>query len=157
MRAMALVVLTLLLPSEGATARAGFADELPRASYHIDNLPTELRRLVQSRAVACGNQPSAQHLFTVSIEGDGREFVSFHYDKLTCTNRSAVCRSGGCLHEVFVRSGNGWSPVFRTYADETTLTNDGGRICLAVRKGGTTEMYSWTRSGFSPVIERRRR
>ncbi len=152
MRAMALVLLIILTTSEGAAARAGFADEPPRAPYHIDNLPAELRRIVRSRAAACGNEPSAQHLFTVSIEGGGREFLSFHYDKFTCTNRATVCRSGGCLHEVFVRSGNGWSPVFQTYADETTLSNDGDRVCLEVRKGWTTEIYSWARNRFSPVI-----
>lgn len=157
MRAIALVLLTILLTPDRAAARAGFADEPPRAPYHIDNLPQELRRVVRSRAASCGNEPSAQHLFSVSIGGEGREFMSFHYDKLTCTNRAAVCRSGGCLHEVFVRSGRGWSPVFQTYADETTLSNDGGRICLAVRKGWTTETYSWARNGFSPVIECRRR
>jgi hypothetical protein len=156
MREMLLSITILLLSAEGAFARGGFADEPPRASHHVEGLPDELQRLVLTRAAACGNEPSAQHLFTVSIEGQGRDFISFHYDKFTCRNRATVCRSGGCLHEVFVRGRNGWLPVFQAYADETTLGNDGGRVCLEVRKGWTTQTYSWVRNRFSPVIGCRR-
>lgn len=143
----------ILLLTGPATARSGFADEPTYAAHHIDNLPPAVRRLVRSRAAACGNDAAAQHYFSVSIEGEGGQFLSLHYDKLVCTNRAVVCRSEGCLHEIFVRSANGWSPVFQAYAAETKLDNDGDQLCLKVKRGWHTEAYSWARGRFSPVVD----
>jgi CelD/BcsL family acetyltransferase involved in cellulose biosynthesis len=139
--------------SRSAAGAAGFAEEPAYAGHHIAGLPAEIRKIASSRAAACGNVAAAQHYFSVSIEGEGRQFVSLHYDKFACKNRATVCRADGCLHEIFVRSSNGWTPVFQAYAAETRLDNDGGRLCLKVRRGWRTEAYSWSRSRFLPVID----
>lgn len=142
--------LAALLPmTHSATARGGFASERPWAPEHIERLPPDIRKAVLRQARACGSKAAAAHYFSVSIESDGTEFVSLHFEDFACANRTAICNGAGCLHQVYLKSASHHRLVFATYADDVKLTNDGPRVGLEVSRRGVVQQFQWNGKRFA--------
>ena len=140
------------MPGNGpALSRGSMATERPDAAEHIEGLPADLRRGIAARERACGNTAAAGHYFSVSIEAGGQRFVSLHFEDFVCINRSAICNDDGCLHEIYVESGDRHRLVFSTRAGDVKLTNDGGMAEIVVTQGSSRKLFRWNGRGFAPA------
>lgn len=146
------VVFLISLPVSGqASARSGMAAERPWASEHIEGLPADIRRRIVALERACGNAAAAAHYFSASIEPGGQRFVSLHFEDFACANRAAVCNGGGCLHEVYLESGDRHRLVFSARAWEVRLTNESGVVGIEVSQGGSNKLFRWNGRSFAPA------
>jgi hypothetical protein len=62
-----------------------------------------------------------------------------------------VCQPEGCLHEVYLVNGDVHRLVFRTYARDIKMTNDGGMVGLVVLTAGRKRFLVWRKDGFMDV------
>ncbi len=120
--AAAFTLLALANISSTTIARGGLHLEDPWASHHIEGLPPEIRRNVLKLAPICGFA-RAQHYFSRSLSPSNSryKFISLHFEEFGCDDRSAVCTSSGCLHQVYASSGTGYRLVFSRYVGELVM------------------------------------
>lgn len=146
-----LLLVGLLDMKMTVAARGGFATEHPFAAEHFDALPADIRREAAKREGACGKKASAAHYFAVSIEAQGRRFVSLHFEEFACPNRDAICNSSGCVHEVYAESRGRYRLVFRQMARDVKLTNEEGVAGMEVIYDTSKESLRWTGRAFVPA------
>lgn len=132
-------------------ARGGFGGENPWSAEHVGGLPADVRSAVDARARACGNAPAARHYFSTSITVGGRLFRSLHFEDFACGNRVAVCRTDGCLHEIYLESNGRNRRVFSTYARDMKMGSEGGGLVVEVTGGRSSGRYRWDGNRFVPV------
>ena len=126
-----------------AAARGSTGSENPWAAEHVEGLPADIRRGITARERACGNKASARHYFSVSIEAEGRRFISLHFEDFACSNRAAVCNPEGCLHEVYLEGRGGHRLVFSARAQDVRMTNSGGVLRLEVTGHAAKRSLRW--------------
>ena len=143
MAAALVVLVTPLSVVERAQSRGVGATERPWAPEHVEGLPPDIRRDVEGHARACGNRPAAAHYFSVSIEASGLRFWAQHFEDFACERRASVCRPEGCLHEVFADDGRRQRQVFRVYARDIKLTNEGGIAGIEVIVDAGVRSFVW--------------
>ena len=127
----------LALMSGGAEAR-GLGRENPWASDHITDLPRDIRVSVARQYPGC--EPArAQHGFAryLTTPGAHPDFVALHFDLFGCTDRSAICTSSGCLHQVYAATRAGYRLVYSGHIDDIELRLVGGRPAVALSCTGT--------------------
>lgn len=134
-----------------AWARASMATENPWAPEHVRALPPDIQWEVVQRAQACGDRPAAQHYFSVSIEAEGLRFLSLHFEDFACTNRTSLCNGGGCLHQVYLKTGSRHRLIFSARAREVKLTNEDGVAGMEVSMGTFRKLYRWNGRSFFPI------
>lgn len=143
MAAALVVLVTPLSVVERAQSRGVGAKERPWAPEHVEGLPPDIRRDVEGHARACGNRPAAAHYFSVSIEASALRFWAQHFEDFACERRASVCRPEGCLHEVFADDGRRQRQVFRVYARDIKLTNEGGIAGIEVIVDAGVRSFVW--------------
>jgi hypothetical protein len=67
-----------------------------------------------------------------------------HFEDFACANRTAVCNGGGCLHEVYLESGDRHRLVFSARAWEVRLTNESGVVGIEVSQEAPTSCSGGT-------------
>jgi hypothetical protein len=95
----------LVLVALGSTAvpvpaRGPVATDEPWGDQHVGALPAEIRGALQRM---CGPSVRAQHYFALYSQ-DSR-LITLHFEQLHCGSRGALCKTAGCLHQVYERSG----------------------------------------------------
>ena len=143
MAAALVVLVTPLSVVERAQSRGVGATARPGAPEHVEGLPPDIRRDVEGHARACGNRPAAAHYFSVSIEASALRFWAQHFEDFACERRASVCRPEGCLHEVFADDGRRQRQVFRVYARDIKLTNEGGIAGIEVIVDAGVRSFVW--------------
>jgi hypothetical protein len=132
-------------------ARGGSGGENPWSAEHVGGLPPDIRSAVDARARGCGNAPAARHYFSTSITVGGRLFRSLHFEDFACSNRAAVCRAEGCLHEIYVEGNGHYRRVFSAYAGDMKMGSEGGVLVIEVAGGRSSGRYWWDSNRFVPV------
>jgi hypothetical protein len=120
---MAILALVSLLYQSLAAARGGVSHVDLASARPIEELPPHVRRAVDRWRSVCGFPLTARRSF-VHYLGDrsfGYQFISLHFNELSCDNREAVCNHQGCLHQVYVSIGGIYRIVFTEYVEDLTL------------------------------------
>lgn len=134
-----------------ADARGGGAKEHSFAPEHVGNLPADIQLRLAARERACGGKAAAGHYFSTTLVAGGLHFRSLHFEEFSCANRGAICRVGGCLHEVYLESGGRSHLVFSAYVQDLKMTNPGGIAILEVYGTSGQQMLRWNGRSFVPV------
>lgn len=146
-------VVALVAASTDANA---FSSSAPQGGWsnltseRLQQLPSNVRAAVLNAQKICGEESisvrSGFMRYLKDVSGD--EFVALHFDRFHCANRSALCTSTGCLHQIFVaRNGLAHREVWRDHVQEVDMTNETGRMSANVecsREGGRcATMLRW--------------
>ena len=91
---------------------------------HLQNLPPEIRAIVQKWEAACGGPLAAAQQFALYLTVPGAELVALHFDDFRCGNKSVHCGTTGCLHEVYVASRGRYRRVLAVHARDIRLLRD---------------------------------
>jgi len=133
-----------------AQARGSFASEEPWSIRHIEMLPLSIQRSIRHYVPRCGNAIKATHYFAVSINIDGDELISLHFENLSCDDRRSVCSADECLHQVYLKSRGRYILIFSAYATEVKMRND-GMVALEVIGNQFKKVLRWNGVKFMPV------
>jgi hypothetical protein len=150
MRMGATCAVGLIASQMQCAARGTSSTERPWAAEHINTLPPDIRRGIAVRESACGNRAAAGHYFSVSITAGGLRFWSVHFEDFACEKRAAVCRTEGCLHEVYLESRGHQRLVFSAYARDLKMTDTGGVAGVEVNHGTSNQFFRWNGTRFVP-------
>jgi hypothetical protein len=117
--AMALFVL-------GGVISAGARSSVPADDrwnpQHIDGLPSEVRSAIAPYVRVCGGPLAAEHSFARYFQNRTVKLIGLHFEGLRCGNRRAVCKSAGCLHQVYISTGGRYRLLRSSYVPELDLT-----------------------------------
>ena len=106
-----------------AQARSGGTPPEDRWNpQHIGGLPLEIRNAIASYARTCGRPLAADHSFVRYFQSGTTKLIGLHFEHLRCDDRAAVCRPGGCLHQVYVSTGGRYRLFKSSYVPELDLT-----------------------------------
>jgi hypothetical protein len=121
MMAVALLCLTGVL--QPAFSHSGVALDRWNPA-HLQNLPREIRVIIQKWEAACGGSLAAAQQFALYLSVPGAEFVALHFDDFRCGNKSVHCSTTGCLHEVYVATKGEYRRVLTVHARDIRLLRD---------------------------------
>lgn len=122
-----------LISSGGADARGGIGRENPWAADHLTDLPRDIRSSITSQYPSC--EPArAKHGFAryLITPGAHPDFVALHFELFGCSDRTAICTSTGCLHQVYAATRAGYRLVYSGHVDNVELRLVGGRPAIAL-------------------------
>jgi hypothetical protein len=95
------ILLGLLSQLTPAFARgSSFEDKTLDAEY-VDGLPPEVQSAL---ARMCGPNLAAQRYFAGYFENS--KFLVLHFGRLRCSDQTAICTQGRCLHQVYGKEGD---------------------------------------------------
>jgi hypothetical protein len=118
----ATAALLVLAGSISAGARSSMPADDRWNPQHIDALPPEVRNAIAPYARICGGPLAAEHSFARSFQTGTVKLIGLHFEALRCGNRGAVCKSAGCLHQVYVSTGGRYRLLSSSYVPELDLT-----------------------------------
>jgi len=84
----------------------------PAHTLSLDRLPREVGAALDMWKPACGERLAAGQWFARVSEISGRRYLTLHFEELACVDRSAICSSNGCRHEVYVFAQGRFQRVF---------------------------------------------
>ena len=93
-----------------------------RGTQHIDRLPAEVRNAISSYARVCGGPLAAEHSFALYFRSGNANLIGLHFEHLRCTDRAAVCKAAGCLHQIYISTGGRYRLLRSSYVPELDLT-----------------------------------
>jgi hypothetical protein len=143
-RAVAAFATALLIGLAGllpASARSRMPLEDPWNPAHLEGLPREVRANIERTTRACGAPIAAQHLVSRYIQDrvTGDRFVAIHFDQVHCVNRTAICTTAGCLHQVYVSKDGSYRLILSVYAPEIELKLFHGSAAVEIACDHPTE------------------
>ena len=118
----ATAALLVLAGSISAGARSSMPADDRWNPQHIDALPPEVRNAIAPYARICGGPLAAEHSFARYFQTGTVKLIGLHFETLRCGNRGAVCKSAGCLHQVYVSTGGRYRLLSSSYVPELDLT-----------------------------------
>src|SRR5262245_28739054 len=82
--------------------------DAPEASpaTEVEKLPEEILRNVQGIARTCKSGMDTSNDFARYIASGAYRFIALHFEKVRCENLNDICRTGGCLHQIYVAKGD---------------------------------------------------
>ncbi|MFB9267345.1 hypothetical protein ACFFWD_30060 [Bradyrhizobium erythrophlei] len=136
-----LSMLVLVLVSASADAFSTTAGDRwsDLRDERLQQLPSAVRAALLNAQKACGEERiSVRSGFIRYLKNtNGSELIALHFDQFHCANRSALCTSSGCLHQIFLaRRGVVHREVWHGHVQEVDLTDRGGRIFANVACDG---------------------
>jgi hypothetical protein len=118
------------------------------APADIARLPEEIRAFVGDVARICGSPVNVFGNFTRFLKGDYR-FIAFHFENIRCNDLTAVCRTGGCLHQIYVsQDDQPYQLVMSAYVSEIELKHVDGTVALELTTSEGTRLLRWDGAGF---------
>jgi hypothetical protein len=117
-----IVALLVLAGSISASARSSIPADDRWNAQHIGALPPEVRNAIASYAHICGGPLAAEHSFARYYQNGNVKLIGLHFENVRCGNRGAVCKSAGCLHQVYVSTGGRYRLLSSSYVPELDLT-----------------------------------
>jgi hypothetical protein len=118
----ATAALLVLAGSISAGARSSMPADDRWNPQHIDALPPEARNAIAPYARICGGPLAAEHSFARYFQNGRVKLIGLHFEGLRCGNRDAVCKSAGCLHQVYISTGGRYRLLSSSYVPELDLT-----------------------------------
>ena len=111
-------------------------------------LPQEIRALVEDVARICGFPVNVFENFTRFLKDDYR-FLTLHFEKTRCNDPIALCRTAGCLHQIYVSQGDKpYQLVISAYVSEIALRHVDGIVALELTTTEGTRLLRWNGAGF---------
>ena len=111
---------------------------------HLENLPPDIRAIVQKWEGACGGSLAAAQQFALYLTVPGAEFIALHFDDFRCRNKSVHCDTTGCLHEVYVANGGRYRRVLAVHARDIQLLRDQNAAVVEISDvNGKTRALRW--------------
>lgn len=148
MRKILLVVVFIIYPVHAAIALSSLSGEPIWAARHIEGLPSELRTRVLALENACGDSIAARHYFSTSIDVGNASFAALHFQNLRCRNAQVICSSKGCLHEVYIKTGQAYRRILSLYARDIRMTETDGKLEVQVSFDNGAALLRWTGRNF---------
>ena len=111
-------------------------------------LPAEIQAFVADVARICGSSVNVWKNFSGFLNDDYR-FIAIHFEKTQCKDPIALCRTEGCLHQIYVSKGDQpYQLVVSTYVSEIELKHLSGTVALSIITGEGTRLLRWNGGGF---------
>lgn len=140
---MTLALLCLLRMLEPAFSFGGVAQDNWKPD-HLDRLPPGLRTIVRKWEGVCGGSIAAAQQFALYLAIPGGELVALHFDDFRCGTRSVLCKSYGCLHEVYYSIKGRYRRVLSVHARDVRLLRDQGTAQVEIFEvNGGTKVLRW--------------
>jgi len=98
--------------------------EAPRASTAAEMaaLPTEVRMEIEGVLRTCKSPVSVAGDFSHYRHESDLRLIVLHFEKIRCADLTAICRTDGCLHQVYAAKNNQpYQLVFSTYVSEIEI------------------------------------
>jgi hypothetical protein len=89
---------------------------------HLSSLPVEIRNAIAPYARVCGGPLAAEHSFARYFQSGNAKLIGLHFEHLRCSDRAAVCKAAGCLHQVYISTGGQYRLLRSSYVPELDLT-----------------------------------
>jgi hypothetical protein len=107
-------------------------------------LPPEIRTDVLKWNAVCGGSVAAAQRFALYLSVPNARFVALHFDDFRCRNRTALCGTAGCLHEVYVSTKGRYWRVLAVQAYDVRLSSFQNQVLLELwDANGNTQMLRW--------------
>jgi hypothetical protein len=136
-------LLALLGLQQPALSHSGVAQD-PWNPAHLEMLPPEIRTDVLKWNAVCGDSVAAAQRFALYLSVPNARFVALHFDDFRCRNRTALCGTAGCLHEVYVSTKGRYWRVLAVQAYDVRLSSFQNQVLLELwDANGNTQMLRW--------------
>ncbi|WP_371425802.1 hypothetical protein [Tardiphaga sp.] len=141
---MTLALLCLLRMLEPAFSFGGVAQDNWKPD-HLERLSPGLRTIVRKWESVCGGSIAAAQQFALYLSIPGGELVALHFDDFRCGTRSVLCKSNGCLHEVYYSMKGRYRRVLSVHARDVRLFHDNDAACIEISGvNGETKVLRWS-------------
>lgn len=139
---LALVIMSGALHT--ANARGGVSQGVPwieiDAAY-LHRFPAEVRSSIEAQKKLCGATAAVQQSFAryIHVGGAQHDFITLHFDRLRCADRSLICGPEGCLHQVYAPAGASYRLVFSGRVGDVELAVVNGHAAVRIECPGASE------------------
>ena len=80
---------------------------------------------------------------------DDHRFIALHFEKTQCNDPLAICRTAGCLHQIYVsKNDRPYQLVASAYVSEIELKHVDGTVALEITTPERTRLLRWDGAGF---------
>lgn len=141
--AISAAITSVILVSPAFALASSPVHDKPSPAY-VQNLPSEIRAGLRRYRKACGDELTATSGFSRFIEVGKFRLIALHLHDLRCVDRTTVCDSGTCLHQVYMSQGGRYHLVMSVRAGEVTLRSLDATPVIDVEYGfGQQRAWRW--------------
>ena len=109
----------------------------------------ELRGQIENVTKACGSPVSVLNDFSRYLQDSNYRFIALHFEKIRCADLTAICRTKGCLHQIYVSKSDGpYQLVVSAYLSEIELKRLDNGVALEITSSDGTRLLRWNGGGF---------
>ena len=121
----------------------------PSAPADLAALPKQLRVEIEGVTKTCNSPVSVLDNFFSYMQDGNYRFIVFHFEKIRCADLTAICRTRGCLHQIYVsRNTEPYVRIVSDYFLELELKHLDGAVAVEVTSTGGTRTRRWDGKGF---------
>lgn len=110
---------------------------------YLSRFPAEVRAGLAAQAKLCGNVAAVRPSFAryIRVGTAEREFITLHFDRFRCADRSRICGPDGCLHQVYAPVGASYRLVFNARVGDVELAVINGRVAIRAECAGASAQH----------------
>ena len=109
----------------------------------------ELRGQIENVTKTCRSPVSVLDDFSRYLQNNDFRFIALHFEKIRCADLTAICRTKGCLHQIYVSKSNGpYQLVVSAYLSEIELKRLDDGVALEITSSEGTRLLRWDGGGF---------
>ena len=109
----------------------------------------ELRGQIENVTKTCRSPVSVLDDFSRYLQSNDFRFIALHFEKIRCADLTAICRTKGCLHQIYVSKSNGpYQLVVSAYLSEIELKRLDDAVALEITSSEGTRLLRWNGADF---------
>src|SRR5262249_52831820 len=105
-------------------------DALPSFQpFDLASLPAEIRLEIEPVVRTCRSPVTVVGEFSSYLVDHSERFLAFHFENVRCADLAAICKTDGCLHQIYLSEGNEpYQLITSTYVFEVELGHFDGVV-----------------------------
>jgi hypothetical protein len=112
-------------------------------------LPVEIHPIIEAITRTCGSPANVLGNFSSYLADRDNRFVVLHFENIRCNDLTAICKTKGCLHQVYIsRDNQPYRLVVSTYVSEIELKHLDNTVAVEVTSSEGARLLRWDGAGF---------
>ncbi len=122
---------------------------IPSVPAEIARLPAELRTRFEFVERTCGSAVKILDGFVGYLADHNDRFIVLHFENIRCDDLSAICKTRGCLHQIYRSKDNQpYELGVSAYVTEVELKHLNGTVGAEITSSDGKRVLRWDGGGF---------
>ena len=116
--------------------------------FDLATVPAEIRPDIEEVVRTCRSPMMVPGDFSSFLADHNDRFLVFHFEKARCVDLTAVCKTRGCLHQLYISKDNRpYELETSAYVSEIELQHLDGKVVVVVISSERTRILRWNGRG----------